>query len=105
MASLSSEIVVEGISIQTVADHTGRAAEALRTASKRLAQANRHERWRCNQRYTVTDQVTKLTVASERIAKYLDQVSTILHQGVSEIDATEKELRARMGKSEPLNLG
>lgn len=105
MASLSNEIIIDGVSIQAIADQAQHAAESLRTASRRMAQANRHEGWRCNQKYTVTDQVTKLVVASERIAKYLEQLSATLRQGVAEFDATEKQIRAQLGTSQTLDLG
>jgi len=100
MAGFSNEIVVDGVMMQSIADKAAHAAETLNTASKRMARANRHEGWRCNQKYNVSNEVNKLVVASERIARYLDQLSTVLRQGVNEIDATEKNIRSQLSSTQ-----
>lgn len=101
MAGVSNEIMVDGVTIQTISDYSMRTAGTLHMASKRIAGAIRHESWRCNTKYNVSNEVNKAAVASKRIAKYLDQLSAVLRQGLQEIDATEKVLRSQLGSATP----
>lgn len=82
-------IDVKTDTLQELASQAKTAADALQEAAKQIKAARRHEGWRCNERWNVSNQINKESVGAERVARYLNQLSTILQQSASELESTQ----------------